>query len=377
MLSKSAEILKTKRSAGCPSLLPAGLSAIPTKLEGRFVRMKSLHLIGLMALAVAAVYGQPTNGPVYWSAAKPDCSSLNESPITIKNTSGTTIGYSCYVSGAFVWFAAGGVWGTSIRVAAPASAAIGVDYSFYDTNGNNLSLDTTGSYTESSNKVSFALYANQPAVVDLLGATGNAPSYNDTATGSVYALFYCPDATTCNNVLPQLIYSALPTYSWSLSVPIAWDDALSTQWSAEGIDDGHVHRVSLVIYNENQTATSYTVRVYNSAGTLVGTGKTPLIPPLQNLGNGSFGEGGTYGVLLSEVISTPLPSGIFKVLVDGGSLFSAVEVLQVNGPSATALQVAYDSAPTSTASPAAVQRSNVRRLRVTSTPKPVFSELPK
>jgi hypothetical protein len=235
MLSKSAEILKTKTQHRLSIIAASRAFCNTNETGGRFVRMKSLHLIGLMALAVAAVYGQPTNGPVYWSAAKPDCSSLNESPVTIKNTSGTTIGYSCYVSGTFVWFAAGGVWGTSIRVAAPASAAIGVDYSFYDTNGNNLSLDTAGSYTESSNKVSFALYANQPAVVDLLGATGNAPSYNDTATGSVYALFYCPDATTCNNVLPQLIYSALPTYPWSLSVPIAWDDALSTQWSAEGI----------------------------------------------------------------------------------------------------------------------------------------------
>jgi hypothetical protein len=159
--------------------------------------------------------------------------------------------------------AAGGVWGSSIRVAAPASAAIGIDYSFYDTNGNNLSLDTTGSYTASSNDVNFALYANQPAEVDLLGATSNAPSYGSTATGSAYASFYCPDAATCANVVPQLIYSALPFKPWSLSVPIAWDNAVWTQWSAEGIDDGNTHRVSLVIYNEDQTATSYTVRVYN------------------------------------------------------------------------------------------------------------------
>ena len=95
------------------------------------MRIKSLYLIGLMALAVTAVYGQPTTGAVYWSTVAPDCSSLNnETPATITNSSGTTIGYSCYVSGAFLWLAAGGVdynpakWGTSIRVAAPASAAI-------------------------------------------------------------------------------------------------------------------------------------------------------------------------------------------------------------------------------------------------------------
>ena len=99
--------------------------------------------------------------------------------------------------------------------------------------------------------VNFALFANQPAEIDLLGATRNAPNYGTTATGSVYAMFYCPDAATCSNVLPQLIYSALPTYPWSLSVPIAWDNSVWTQWSAVGIDDGGTHRVSLVIYNED------------------------------------------------------------------------------------------------------------------------------
>jgi hypothetical protein len=335
--------------------------------------MRSLHLFGLMPLAVAALHGQ--SGPVYWSTTQPDCSSLNESPIAI--TSGTTtIGYSCYVSGTFVWLAAGGEWGTSIRVAAPASAAIGVDYLFYDTKGDNLSLDTTGSHTGSGNKVSLALYANQPAEIELRGATSDGPNYRTTATGSVYASFYCPDAATCQDVLPQLIYSALPTYPWSLSVPIVWDSATWTQWSAQGIDDGGVHRVSLVIYNADRTAASYTVRVYNSAGTLVGSGKTPSIPPLQDLGNGTFGQGGTYGVLLSHVISTPLPSGVFKVLVDGGSLYSAVEMLQVNGSSATTLQVAYDTAPANAASAAPIQRPNVRRPRAQSTSKPVFNDVP-
>jgi hypothetical protein len=352
------------------------------------VRMKSLQLIGLIALAAATLHSQPTNGPVYWSPVNPnlpplDCSSLaGESPVAITNSSGTTIGYSCYVSGTFVWLAAGGGWHTSIRVAAPASAAIGVDYTFYDTSGNNLTLNTTfgsGSPTTSGTGVNFALSANQPAEVGLLGATSNAPQYGATSTGSVYAVFYCPDAATCANVLPQLLYSTLPTNSWLLSVPISWDTELWTQWSAEGIDDGSTHRVSLAIYNEDTTATSYTVRVYDSTGSLAGTGTTPSIPPLQTLPDGSLGEGGTYGALLSDVISTPLPPGLFKVLVDGGLKYSAVEVLQFDGSAAAALQVAYDSAPRSSSSlgAAPLRRANVRSARVASMPKPVFSALEK
>ena len=167
------------------------------------MRMKSLHLLGLMVLAAATLHSQPTNGPVYWSTVAPNCTSLaGESPVAITNSSGKTIGYSCYVSGTFVWLAAGGAWSSSIRVAAPASAPIGVDYTFYDTSGNNLKLDTT---VGSGNEVGFALSANQPAEIGLLGATSDAPKYGSTATGSVYAVFYCPDATTCGNVAPQLL----------------------------------------------------------------------------------------------------------------------------------------------------------------------------
>lgn len=338
--------------------------------------MKSLRLFAWIALATATLHGQ-----TYWSATRPDCSSLaGESPVAITNSSGTTIGYSCYVSGAFVWLAAGGGWGTSIRAAAPASASIGVEYSFYDTDGNDLALDITlgrDSLTISSNSVNFALSANQPSEVGLLGATSNAPHYSAASTGSVYAVFYCPDATTCGNVLTQMLYSAQPTAPWSLSAPISWDTELWTRWSAEGIDDGSTQRVSLAIYNEDITATSYTVRVYDSTGSLAGTGTTPLIPPLQSLPDGSLGQGGTYGALLSDVISSPLPSGVFKVLVDGGWKYSAVEVLQFNGMSATALQVAYDSAPSSSSRSALIGRPNLRSARVASRPKTVFGALAK
>jgi len=328
---------------------------------------------------------EPTNGAVYWSTTQPDCSSLAEDPIPITNQLGVTIGYSCYVAGTFPWLAAGGQWSTTIRVAAPVSAPIGVDYTFYDTNGNPLSMNTTGLYAASSNDVNFALYANQPAEIDLLGATSTAPSYSSITMGSAYAVFFCPDALTCSNVLPQLNYSALPSEPWALSGPIVWDVTLNywsstawTQFCGEGIDDGGMRRVSLVIYNDDLTAMAPTVSVFDSAGTLVGQATTPSIPPLQY---GGTGEGGAYGALLSSIIPTPLPSGVFKVLVDSGSLYSEVEMIQFNGTSATTMQLAFDTSPTSspasTLSAAAVQRSYLRRLRVTSMPKAVFRGLPR
>jgi hypothetical protein len=350
-----------------------------TSLEEGFMRTKSLHLLGLIALAAAALRSQPTNGPVYWSATVPDCSSLQETAVAITNSSGGVIGYSCYVSGTFVWLATGGGWTSAIRVAAPATAPIGVDYTFYDNNGNNLTLDTKSgsSSLTSSNEVSFALSANQPAEVDLLGATINAPNYGPTTTGTAYAVFYCPDATTCSDVLPQLIYLQQPTHPWLATVPIAWDSAVWTQWSAEGVDDGVTNVVSFVVYNEGTTVTSFTVNIYDSTGALVATGTTPSIPPLPLLSNGYYGEAGTYGATLRTVINGPLPSGVFKILIDGGTEDSAVLMLQFTGPSVSSMQVAYDSAPSSTAVVAAAVRSaHAKRARTVPTQKRVFGALP-
>jgi hypothetical protein len=308
--------------------------------------MRSLQLFGLTALVAVTLHGQ-----VFYTNPAPDCSDV-EGTVTIYNSAGTTIlGYSCYVAGTFVWFAAGGppsnTWSSAIRAAAPLSAPVEADIFYYDVNGNNLSVDTTlgpGGAVTSGNEVTVPLYANQPLEVDLLGATSNAPSYNVTETGSVYAEFYCPDETTCEYVSAQLLYSALPSIPWSLSVPLAWDNSLWPTYSAEGIDDGGSHRVSFVIYNQGETATEFTIYVYDGSGNLVGTGTTPSIPPYSS----TTGQGGTYGALLSQVVTTKLPSGVFKVLFDGGTAGeeSSVEVLQFTGASATAIDVAYDISPT-------------------------------
>jgi len=350
------------------------------------MRTRTFSLLILMALAAAAVDGQPIvvpgmqppiTGPVYWSTTPPDCSSLaGEAPVTI--VSGTrTVGFACYVSGTFVWLAAGGGWSTAIRVAAPGSGAVGVDYTFYDDNGNNLKLDSVSGASPaiSSDDVYFALSANQPAETDLLGATSGAPKYAGTATGTVYAVFYCPDAVTCEGVTPQLLYSALPSSPWSISLPIAFDTDLATEWSAVGVDDGGAHRVSLAIYNEDIQPASYTILVYDGAGNLAASGATPPVPPLQSLPNDAYGQAGTYAAMLSDVVAGPLPKGPFKIQINGQSLYCAVEVLQFDGPSATALQVGYDSSAT-VASSEAIRLAHLRRSRVALRPRTVFRPLP-
>ncbi len=315
------------------------------------MRMKSLHLLGLIALA-----GATLNGQSYWSTTPPDCTGVG-GPIDVLNSSGQTVGFSCFVSGTFIWFAAGGAWSTAIRVNAPESAAVGVDYKFYDINGARLSLDTAFtdvSSTTSGDEVQFSLNTNQGSELDLMGATSDAPAYGTIATGTVFAAFYCPDAGTCSNILPQLLYSALPTLPWYLSVPITWDDATpNTQWSAEGIDDGDQHKVSFVIYNQGTISDIFTIRVYDSKGNLAASGTTRSIPPVPLNNSGFYGEGGVYGDLVSNVVHKQLPAGVFKVVFDGGSVVpSAVEVLQFTGLAAATVQVSPDSPNGSTSAPA-------------------------
>ena len=179
--------------------------------------MKSLCFLGLMALAAVGLYGQPpATGTPYWSTTPIDCSSVDNVPAgtsyTITLPGGGT-GYYCYVSGTFVWLAAGGGYTTAIRVAGPASLTtqngVVVDYTFYDISGNNLNLDTTSSCSASpasGNEVTCVLTANQPAELDLLGAPNDpdpnnrSQPYFHTQDGSVFVQFFCPDPNTCLSV---------------------------------------------------------------------------------------------------------------------------------------------------------------------------------
>jgi hypothetical protein len=306
--------------------------------------MKSLHLCGLMALASGALYAlPPTTGAQYWSTdPNLSCAAFHSLIIEIPLASGGK-GYSCLVSGTLPWFAAGGAWSTSIRVAAPASGAIGIDYGFWQ-DGQRITMDTSsgnGAVPASRNLVSLALNANQPSEIRLLGATSSASQYGTTQTGFVYAVFFCPDAATCATLVPQLLYSFAPIKPWSLSVPISWDSVYSSfqptgigpGWSASGISDA-THLISFAICNQSRVPAAFAVRVFDGNGSLIGQSTTPSIP-----------VAGTRGFLLTDVIGMPLPPGILKVTVDGGANLSSVTFLQFNGDSATSLQVAYDFPP--------------------------------
>jgi hypothetical protein len=306
-------------------------------------------LPGLIAVAATTVFGMPpTTGAKWWSTdPNLDCTAFHSLIHEIALTSGGK-GYACGVTGTFVWLAAGGNWKTSLRMAAPASGAVGVQYIFYDADGRRLSLDTiSGSVAASGDTVTVALNANQPVEIQLLGASSDAPQYSATQTGSVFAIFFCPDAATCATVLPQLMYSSAPLKPWLITVPIAWDSSfsflqpsgLSTRWAVTGsVDDTRL--ISFAIYNPSSTPATYTIRAYDSGGSLVGEAVTPLISG----GNGAGGAGSTRAFLLTDLIKSVLSAGILKVTVEGTSPFSA-SFLQFSGDSAVSLQSAYDSAP--------------------------------
>jgi hypothetical protein len=170
-----------------------------------------------------------------------------------------------------------------------------------------------------------------------------------------------------------------------LSVPITWDTALSATWSAVASQDhGAQQFASFVVYNEDTIAHSYTIDAYDSAGNSRGRGFTPVILPLQSFTDGTFGEGGTYGALISDVLPG-LPPDIYKFIVDGGpgGVLSAVSFLQFDGPSATSLQVAFDTPPgvaaTAKVAPAnkAVRRVSPRQQRMKVTSRPLYKTLPR
>jgi hypothetical protein len=161
----------------------------------------------------------------------------------------------------------------------------------------------------------------------------------------VYAVFFCPDAATCATLVPHLVFSFAPNKPWSFSLPISWDYVFSSfqpkgigaGWSASGINDA-THLISLAICNQSRDAATFTVRVFDANGSLVGQSTTQSIPVLA-----------TAGFLLRDLIRTPLPGGILKVTVDGGSNVSSVAFFQFDGDSATSVQVAPELPAGSTA----------------------------
>lgn len=312
-------------------------------------RSTTCLLAGLIASAAATVCaGPPTTGAQWWSTdPNLDCISFHALIHEISLASGGK-GYACGVTGSFIWSAAGGSWRTSIRMAAPASGAVGVEYVFYDQDGKRISLDTTsGSAPAAGDTVSLALNANQASEVQLLGASGDGPHYGRTQTGSVFAVLLCPDAGTCATVSPQLVYSSAPFKPWLISVPMAWDasfsflqpSGLATRWSATGVHND-TDFISFAIYNASPTPATYAVRVFDSTGALAGKGVTPPVPG----GNGVDGAGGTRGFLLTDVIGATIPAGVVKVTIEGAGPTSAI-FLQFSGESAMSLYATHEVAP--------------------------------
>lgn len=345
-LSRASEAARAQ-DASARTMAPGGaLAELATEILAGNVkykvgrdRMNTLLSRGLIALVGTTLYAlPPTNGPRWWSTnPNLDCTTFHSLIHEIQLSSGGK-GYACGVTGTFVWSAAGGNWGTSIHVTAPASGAIGVDYIFSDGDGNQVSLDTiSGSVRTSGSTISVVLDANQPSEVQLLGASSDGPEYKTTHTGSVFGIFLCPDPATCATIAPQLLYSFVPIKPWLLSVPLAWDNSFSplqpvgrsTRWSAVGMN-GSTETISFAVYNQSTAPAAYTVRVYDSNGSLAGEATTPMIPPA-----------GTRGFLLADVLRIEIPTGILKVAIDAPASFTAL-FLQFNGDSATSLQSAPD-----------------------------------
>ncbi len=311
------------------------------------ISAKSAYLAGMLVMAALTA-----NAQTYWSTnAALNCGSYGTdaagTPQTVTTPAGGT-GYVCYVYGTLPWYAAGAGWASSIRVAAPATAPVAVFLDFFDVNNVPSTLDFRyrGDSTVTSDvTTSTALFPNQPIEVDLLGLHSQAPAYGSQAGGPVVVLAYCPDSVTCSQMQAQLIYSALPSNPWSLSAPVVWDAQTWTAWSSVGVDDGSTDQMSFVIYNlaNDGLAHTYTLKVYDSNGTLQGTATTQTVAYL-----------GSYADLLRNVV-TNLPAGVLKVQLVASD-YAAFEALQFHGATGTTLVSAWENIPAGAAATAAVTR---------------------
>jgi hypothetical protein len=280
--------------------------------------MKKLFPIVAMLL----LGGTALNAQTYWSTTQPNCGSFASRQLN-------NGGYVCEHYGVLPWYSAGAGWTSAIRTQAPSTDAIAVFYSFWDKNDNASALDSSylgGSSFLNQSVVSFALYANEPSEVDILGLPSEAPAYKTTdASGYVVVAVQCPDATTCSQASAQLLYSALPSQPWSLSVPVVWLNQETNAYSAVGIDDGVTNTLAIVIYNDEVAQQTVQLHIYNAIGNEIS--QSPVSIQVQ----------GTTGIGLRTLVPG-LPAGIYKIKSTGPS-YSEFQVLQFSGPSATSLVI--------------------------------------
>ncbi len=284
--------------------------------------MKQFILLAASLLCAAQMLSAQSQ-PIYWSTTQPNCGSFASRHLD-------NGGYVCEHLGIFPWYASGGAWKSAIRTQAPSSGAIGVVVSYYDTGSNPVALDSFyygGNSFYSRNVLSFALSANEPVQLDIAGLGIEYPRYNTTASGVALVLIQAPDAKTCSEASAQLLYSALPFYPWSLSIPIAWEDHMTNGYSAVGMDDGGAQAVSIVVFNDGQIPGTFMVHVYDGGGTEISGSPASI----------TLGAGGTVGKLLRDLMPS-LPKGIFRIKVTGSN-YGRLEALQFNGPSATSLSI--------------------------------------
>src|SRR3954471_15591240 len=128
--------------------------------------LESKLLLTSAVLALSAATGfalPPTTGAQWWSTdPNLNCTAYRSLIYEVTLASGGK-GYACGVTGTFVWFAAGDSLGSSLRMAAPASGAVRIQYLFFDEDGNRISLDTiTQGAQTSTDSLGLVTSANQP-----------------------------------------------------------------------------------------------------------------------------------------------------------------------------------------------------------------------
>ena len=292
------------------------------------MRSKFVLLAGLLVLGTSSAIGQAWVNP--GTSGGPDCGPFQDQWVGASS-------WYCYYEGTFPWFDAGGGWITVLRVAAPSSAAVHVKYDFFQLNNGSVdpvALDMTrsGNALQADSSYAFDLSPNQPAEVTLMSKhNDNGPS---EASGSVHVEIDCPNQATCFQIMPQLIYTHLPTFHWFLSGALSPNVSLPTApdsqiWAFTGIsypqsDSSKNQIMSFAIFNDSGADQTYTVVAYDETGTKAGQNTTPTVV-----------AGQSFADTLNHFIPG-LPNGLLKVLVTGTgtSVFTA---LQFNGPAATAL----------------------------------------
>ncbi len=217
------------------------------------------------------------------------------------------------------------VWETELRASAGSSSGVKLGYfpafaawPYSDGYGRHLIIAHEGRLPVDAEEVdSIRLGERRSYQATILGAVGcypACPNDKDVTTGSLVLFFDGPNAASLDNASADAVYRHFApdgTPDVQVTAPVVFVDEASSEWSAS-INEGSGSRTMFAVVNLSAGAQAVRVEVFDRAGQLLTSAKTPILSGAIWSYDNIPSVGDVRGMYLDSLPGIRLPDGLFR-----------------------------------------------------------------